>query len=72
MGVAVEADECGLGGEVRFGLCLVVDVVKAGGFIEGGVGERDGIDVCGDRDVAKPGFLGFAELLIGKLEWLAD
>ena len=46
VGMAVEADECGLGGEVGFGLYLVVDVVEAGGFVERGVGEGDGIEVC--------------------------
>jgi len=70
--VAIEADECGLCGKVRLGLRFLFDVVELGGLVERGVGECDGIDIGCDRLGMQPGFLGFVELLVGKLKRLAD
>jgi len=72
MRVAVEADECGLRCKVGLGFRVVVDVVEFGWLIERGVRESDGIDIGCDRLRPQPGFLGFAQLLVGELKRLAD
>ncbi len=36
------------------------------------MGERDGIQVGGDGGGSQPGFLGFGELFVGKVEGLPD
>ena len=72
VGVAVEADERGLRGEVGFGFRVVVDVVELGRFVERCVGECNGVDISGDGLIVKPGFLGLGELIVGELKWLAD
>ena len=72
MGVAVEADERGLRGKVGFGVRVVVDVVELRWFVEGSVGERNGVDMSCEGLIAEPGFLGFGELFVGELEGLPD
>ena len=70
--VAVEADERGLRGKVGFGVRVVVNVVELRGFVEGSVGERNGVDMSCEGLIAEPGFLGFGELFVGELEGLPD
>ena len=72
MRVAVEANKCGLRGKVGLSFRVVVDVVELGWLIERGVRESDGIDIGCDRLRPQPGFLGFAQLLVGELKRLAD
>ena len=70
--VTVEADERGLRGKVGFGVRVVGDVVELRGFVEGSMGERNGVDMSCEGLIAEPGFLGFGELFVGELEGLPD
>ena len=72
MGVAVEADEGGLGGEVGLGLGGLVYVVELCRLVQGGMGKSNRIEIHGDGEIPEPSEFVFADLLLGDLKRFAD